>query len=80
MRRATPLQPFAQFSVPLLPCRRPYTPTTSIAQRGFVDFVIKLYPDGQMSQILAQVRPASCLLFAPILRVRQWLRSSLPPR
>ena len=46
--------------LPSLPCRRPYTPTTSIAQRGFVDFVIKLYPDGQMSQILAQVRPASC--------------------
>lgn len=35
-------------------CCRPYTPTTSVAQRGYVDFVIKLYPDGQMSQILAQ--------------------------
>ena len=39
----------------LLASCRPYTPTTSIAQRGFVDFVIKLYPDGQMSQILEQV-------------------------
>ncbi len=35
-------------------CRRPYTPTSEINQRGHVDFVIKLYPDGQMSQILVR--------------------------
>lgn len=42
---------------------RPYTPTTSVAQRGYVDFVIKLYPDGQMSQILAQADVGTTLLF-----------------
>lgn len=32
--------------------RRPYTPTSEINQRGHVDFVIKMYTDGQMSQVL----------------------------
>lgn len=40
---------------PRRPPRRPYTPTSEVNQRGHVDFVIKLYPDGEMSQALAQV-------------------------
>lgn len=42
---------------------RPYTPTSEIGQRGHVDFVIKLYPDGQMSQILAGMDVGGVLLF-----------------
>ncbi|KAL4853280.1 NADH--cytochrome b5 reductase 1 [Chlorella vulgaris] len=42
---------------------RPYTPTTAIMQRGYVDFVIKLYPEGQMSQVLAAAEVGDSLLF-----------------
>jgi hypothetical protein len=30
---------------------RPYTPTSETTHRGHVDFVIKLYPQGAMSQV-----------------------------
>ena len=42
--------------LPTLPSCRPYTPTSEIHQRGHVDFVIKLYDDGQMSQVLVRPR------------------------
>ncbi|PSC68419.1 NADH-cytochrome b5 reductase 1 [Micractinium conductrix] len=42
---------------------RPYTPTSEIHQRGHVDFVIKLYDDGQMSQVLASLDVGAVLLF-----------------
>jgi NAD(P)H-flavin reductase len=35
---------------------RPYTPVSSDAQLGAVDFVIKLYPSGKMSQYLAKMQ------------------------
>ena len=42
---------------------RPYTPTTELLQRGHVDFVIKLYPDGAMSGVLAALAVGDSLLF-----------------
>lgn len=42
---------------------RPYTPTSETTHRGQVDFVIKLYPEGQMSQILAELAVGDSLLF-----------------
>lgn len=35
---------------------RAYTPISDINQRGFVDFVIKLYPDGKMSRVLSAMK------------------------
>eukprot|EP00887_Chlorella_sp_A99_P007145 scaffold2.g7145.t1 len=35
---------------------RAYTPVSDIHQRGHVDFVIKLYPDGKMSRVLAAMK------------------------
>jgi cytochrome-b5 reductase len=31
---------------------RPYTPTSSVRQRGHVDFVVKVYPEGKMSRAM----------------------------
>jgi cytochrome-b5 reductase len=40
---------------------RPYTPVSSDAQLGFVDFVIKLYAAGKMSQYLAKMQVGDAL-------------------
>lgn len=42
---------------------RPYTPTTETSQRGFVDFVIKVYPEGRMSQALDALSIGNRVLF-----------------
>lgn len=44
-------------------CLRPYTPTTETSQRGFVDFVIKVYPEGRMSQALDALHVGDRILF-----------------
>lgn len=42
---------------------KPYTPVTDVKQQGFVDFVIKVYPEGRMSQHLDKMEPGDELLF-----------------
>lgn len=42
---------------------RPYTPTSSVRQRGHVDFVIKVYPQGKMSQAMEALNIGDSLLF-----------------
>ena len=42
---------------------KPYTPVTDVRQRGYVDFVIKVYPEGRMSQHLDKMEPGENLLF-----------------
>ncbi len=42
---------------------KPYTPVTDTRQRGYVDFVIKVYPEGRMSQHLDKMEPGDELLF-----------------
>lgn len=39
-----------------LPVLRPYTPVSEASATGYVDFVIKLYPQGVMSQYLAKLK------------------------
>mmetsp|Transcript_20074 Transcript_20074/g.36087 ORF Transcript_20074/g.36087 Transcript_20074/m.36087 type:complete len:280 (-) Transcript_20074:291-1130(-) len=41
---------------------RPYTPVTDDQTPGYVDFIIKLYPTGKMSQILAPMKCGSRML------------------
>lgn len=42
---------------------RPYTPTTDDDTAGHVDFVIKVYPDGKMSQHLDKMKVGQTMLF-----------------
>lgn len=42
---------------------RPYTPTSDGRQRGHVDFVIKVYPQGQMSTAMDKLTIGDSLLF-----------------
>ena len=42
---------------------RPYTPTSDGEARGFVDFVVKVYPDGKMSQSLDALKPGDVMHF-----------------
>lgn len=39
------------------PTVRPYTPTSDEDQRGFLDFIIKKYPDGPMSEHIHALKP-----------------------
>jgi hypothetical protein len=41
---------------------RSYTPVSSDSQLGYVDFVIKLYPQGKMSQILSKMQVGDSML------------------
>ena len=42
---------------------RPYTPTTDDDTPGHVDFVIKVYPEGKMSQHLDKMEVGQAMLF-----------------
>jgi len=42
---------------------RPYTPTSDGRQRGHVDFVIKIYPEGKMSQAMDSLPVGGAMLF-----------------
>jgi cytochrome-b5 reductase len=42
---------------------RPYTPTSDGDARGFVDFVIKVYPEGKMSQAMDALVPGDTMHF-----------------
>lgn len=42
---------------------RPYTPTSDGEARGFVDFVVKVYPDGKMSGSLDKLKPGDTMEF-----------------
>jgi len=42
---------------------RPYTPTTDDDTPGHVDFVIKVYPEGKMSQHLDKMEVGQTMLF-----------------
>lgn len=42
---------------------RPYTPTSDPRQRGYVDFVIKVYPEGRMTQAVDKLAIGDTLQF-----------------
>lgn len=43
------------------PVLRPYTPTSDEDERGFMDFVIKRYPNGPMSEHMHNMNPGQRL-------------------
>ena len=45
------------------PAVRPYTPTSDEDQKGFIDFIVKRYPDGVMSDHMHSMTPGQRLDF-----------------
>jgi cytochrome-b5 reductase len=41
---------------------RPYTPVNYVTDKGYLDFVIKEYPNGKMSKHIASLKPGDSLL------------------
>ncbi|KAK3317998.1 ferredoxin reductase-like protein [Apodospora peruviana] len=48
------------------PCIRPYTPTNSRDEPGFIELMVKLYPNGRQSTHLHSLKPGDKVTFAPI--------------
>ncbi|KAK3353892.1 hypothetical protein B0T25DRAFT_456391 [Lasiosphaeria hispida] len=49
-----------------LPVLRPYTPTNDLAEPGFVELMVKLYPGGKQSSHIHSLKVGDSLTFAPI--------------
>ncbi|KAB5515075.1 ferredoxin reductase-like protein [Coniochaeta sp. 2T2.1] len=52
-----------------IPCIRPYTPTNDLNEKGFIDLMVKLYPNGKQSTHLHSLKPGDTLRFAPIKEI-----------
>ncbi|KAH6988892.1 oxidoreductase NAD-binding domain-containing protein [Ilyonectria sp. MPI-CAGE-AT-0026] len=61
-----------------LPVARPYTPVSAIDEPGFLDLLVKRYPDGKQSVHLHSLTPGQSLLFAAALQGFQWKPNSFP--
>ncbi|PNY25364.1 NADH-cytochrome b5 reductase [Tolypocladium capitatum] len=55
-----------------LPVVRPYTPVSGADEPGYVDFLIKRYPDGKSSTHLHALGPGDSLFFLAALKGPQW--------
>lgn len=49
-----------------LPVLRPYTPTNDLNEPGFIELMVKHYPNGKQSTHLHSLKPGDTLTFAPI--------------
>ncbi|OMJ18557.1 NADH-cytochrome b5 reductase 2 [Smittium culicis] len=58
------------------PVIRPYTPTSQENQTGFMDLIVKTYPDGKMSQHIANMKVGETLLFKGPLSKYPYTRNS----
>ncbi|UNI16049.1 Cytochrome-b5 reductase [Purpureocillium takamizusanense] len=61
-----------------LPVIRPYTPVSSSDEPGFVDFLVKRYPDGKLSTHLHSLEPGQSLRFLAALKGPQWTPNQVP--
>jgi cytochrome-b5 reductase len=61
-----------------LPVARPYTPISDINEPGFLEMMVKQYPDGKQSSHLHSLQPGDKLLFAAALRGYQWKPNTVP--
>ncbi|KAH8913012.1 ferredoxin reductase-like protein [Coniochaeta sp. PMI_546] len=52
-----------------IPCIRPYTPTNDLNDKGFIDLMVKHYPNGKQSTHLHSLKPGDSLRFAPIKEI-----------
>ncbi|KAJ5172428.1 hypothetical protein N7492_005021 [Penicillium capsulatum] len=55
-----------------LPVLRPYTPISSLEQPGFIEFMVKKYPNGKSSTHLHSLKPGDTLTFAAALKGFPW--------
>ncbi|KAH9219792.1 NADH-cytochrome b5 reductase-like protein [Leptodontidium sp. 2 PMI_412] len=56
----------------IFPTVRPYTPVSSLDQRGAIDLLVKKYPDGKASTYLHSLSPGDTLYFAGALKGYRW--------
>ncbi|KAK4121677.1 ferredoxin reductase-like protein [Parathielavia appendiculata] len=49
-----------------LPVLRPYTPVNDLNEPGYIELMVKLYPNGKQSTHLHSLKPGDTLTFAPI--------------
>ncbi|KAF7560178.1 hypothetical protein G7046_g3966 [Stylonectria norvegica] len=61
-----------------LPVPRPYTPVSASDEHGFLDLLVKRYPDGKASTHLHSLEPGQKLFFAAALKGYQWTPNSFP--
>ncbi|PHH87984.1 hypothetical protein CDD83_8146 [Cordyceps sp. RAO-2017] len=61
-----------------LPVARPYTPISAADESGFLDLLVKRYPNGKQSTHLHSLQPGQTLLFAAAIRSYQWQPNSFP--
>lgn len=54
------------------PVIRPYTPVSHVDQRGFLDLVVKRYPNGPMSEHLHSMTPGQRLDFKGPIQKYEW--------
>jgi cytochrome-b5 reductase len=60
------------------PVARPYTPISDINEPGFLELMVKQYPDGKQSTHLHSLQPGDTLRFAAALRGYQWKPNTVP--
>ncbi|KAK7404018.1 hypothetical protein QQX98_010189 [Neonectria punicea] len=61
-----------------LPVPRPYTPVSASDEPGFLELLVKKYPNGKASTHLHSLEPGQTLLFAAPLKGYQWKSNSHP--
>ena len=60
------------------PVARPYTPISDMDEQGYLELMVKQYPDGKQSTHLHSLQPGDKLLFAAALRGHQWKPNAVP--
>ncbi|KAF6836556.1 oxidoreductase NAD-binding domain-containing protein [Colletotrichum plurivorum] len=58
------------------PVARPYTPVQPLDDPGYLELLVKKYPDGKQSTHLHSLSPGDKLLFAAALKGHQWKPNS----
>ncbi|TDZ32158.1 NADH-cytochrome b5 reductase 2 [Colletotrichum spinosum] len=61
-----------------LPVARPYTPIQPLDDPGYLELLVKQYPDGKQSTHIHSLAPGQKLLFAAALKGHQWKPNSYP--
>ncbi|KAL0936349.1 nadh-cytochrome b5 [Colletotrichum truncatum] len=60
------------------PVARPYTPIQPLEDTGYLELMVKKYPDGKQSSHLHSLAPGQKLLFAAAIKGHQWKPNSYP--
>ncbi|KAH7155826.1 oxidoreductase NAD-binding domain-containing protein [Dactylonectria estremocensis] len=61
-----------------LPVPRPYTPVSASDEPGYLELLVKKYPNGKASSHLHSLQPGQKLLFAAALKGYQWKANAHP--